>query len=74
MNIRQTYLMVERLNIIVDCIASGFYPSRTVLMNKVLNCLGTKISIPTFYRDICFLRERMGVDIKWDSIRRGYYL
>ncbi len=71
---KQTYLMIERLNIVQKSIESGFYPSVTLLRKNVMDRLGTEVSLPTLYRDLNFLRNRCGIGIEYDSYRHGYYI
>ena len=74
MRTKQNYLLIERLGVLSDCIASGCYPSRNTLMNKIEEKLGERISLATLYRDIRFLRDRMSMNIQWDYYRGGYYI
>ena len=68
------YLIIERLTIVKDTIENGYYPSLALLRKRVLDRLGTDVSIPTLRRDLNFLRCRFGIDIKYDSYRQGYYI
>ena len=71
---KQTYLLIERLDIVKNCIESGMYPSSTVLIETILNKLGTEVSVATIYRDIEFLRSRCAMNICFDSSKKGYYV
>lgn len=72
MQAKQTYLLIERLFIVKKCIESGIYPSSTVLIETVLDKLGTEVSVSTIYRDIEFLRSRCAMNIFFDSSKKGY--
>lgn len=74
MRASQNYLLVERLAIIRESIESGFYPSTTKLKKNVLDKLGVNVSVQTLFRDLNFLRYRCGIEIQYDSSRRGYYI
>ncbi len=74
MRANQTYLLVERLEIVKKCIEEGFYPTSTALIQKLQKELGTEVSVLTVYRDIEFLRDRCGMKITFDSYKRGYYI
>lgn len=74
MRTKQNYLMIERLGVLSDCIASGCYPSGDALIKKIEENLGDRISPATLYRDIRFLRDRMSMNIQWDYYRGGYYI
>ena len=71
---KQNYLLVERLMVVQDAIENGNYPSITSLRKKVLDRLGADVSIPTLRRDLDFLRSRIGIDIRYDTYRQGYYI
>lgn len=71
---KQTYLLVERLTIVQEVIENGNYPSIASLRRKVLDRLGTDVSIQTLRRDLAFIRSRMGIDIRYDSYKQGYYI
>ena len=68
------YLIIERLTVVQEAIENGNYPSIASLRKKVLDRLGTNVSIPTLRRDLDFLRRRLGIDIRYDLYRRGYYI
>ena len=71
---KQGYLMIERITIVRESIESGLYPSATLLRKRVMDKLGTAVSLPTLYRDLNFLRNRCGVNIKYESYKQGYYI
>lgn len=71
---KQSYLLLERLTIVRESIEFGFYPSATVIREKVMDKLGITVSLSTLFRDLNFLRDRCGVNIKYDSYRQGYYI
>ncbi len=72
MRAKQTYLLLERLEIIKKSIEAGFYPTSTALIQAVQNELGMKVSVSTIYRDIDFLRDRCGMRIAFDPAKKGY--
>lgn len=72
MRAKQTYLLLERLEIIKNSIEAGFYPTSTALIQAVQKELGTEVSVSTVYRDIEFLRNRCGMRIAFDSAKKGY--
>lgn len=61
------HLMLERLSKIHAKIKSGCYPNTQQL------AFDNEVSVPTISRDIEFLRDRFGADIKYDASQRGYY-
>ena len=61
------HLMLERLSKIHAKIKSGCYPNTKQL------AYDNEVSIPTISRDIEFLRDRFGADIKYDAAQHGYY-
>ena len=74
MRAKQNYLIIERLKIVQESIEIGNYPSIALLRKKILDRLGTDVSILTVRRDLDFLRYRFGINIRYDSYRRGYYI
>lgn len=62
-----SHLMFERLTRINAKIKSGCYPNSQQL------AFDNEVSVPTISRDIEFLRDRLGADIKYDAFHRGYY-
>lgn len=62
-----SHLMFERLTKIHTKIKSGCYPNSKQL------AFDNEVSIATISRDIEFLRDRLGADIKYDAFHRGYY-
>ena len=62
-----SHLMLERLSKIHAKIKSGCYPNTQQL------AFDNEVSVPTISRDIEFLRDRFGADIKYDASQRGYY-
>lgn len=62
-----SHLMFERLTRIHAKIKSGCYPNSQQL------AFDNEVSVPTISRDIEFLRDRLGADIKYDAFHRGYY-
>lgn len=74
MRAKQSYLLLDRLQIIKKKIETGFFPSTSDLIDAVLYELGVKVSVPTIYRDICYLKDRGGCDIQFDTSKKGYYI
>ena len=62
-----SHLMLERLSKIHAKIKSGCYPNTQQL------AFDNEVSVPTISRDIEFLRDRFGADIKYDASQHGYY-
>ena len=74
MRSKQNYLLIERLEVIRKTLKAGLYASTTLLKKRIMDSLGTEVSSQTLYRDVNFLRDRMGLDIRYDSSKRGYYI
>ncbi|MBO4727628.1 MAG: WYL domain-containing protein [Spirochaetaceae bacterium] len=62
-----SHLMFERLTRIHAKIKSGCYPNSRQL------AFDNEVSVPTISRDIEFLRDRLGADVKYDAFHRGYF-
>lgn len=58
---------LERMIKIHQAIASGKYPNATKLS------LELEVSTKSIYRDIEFMRDRMGLPIEFDGSKNGYY-
>ncbi|MGC8828149.1 MAG: helix-turn-helix transcriptional regulator [Verrucomicrobiia bacterium] len=58
---------LERMIKIHQAIASGRYPNATRLS------LELEVSTKSIYRDIEFMRDRMGLPIEFDNVKNGYY-
>lgn len=58
---------LERMIRIHQCIASGEYPNATQLAGEF------EVSTKSIYRDIEFMRDRMGLPIEFDHVKNGYY-
>lgn len=58
---------LERMIKIHQAIASGKYPNATGLSTEL------EVSTKSIYRDIEFMRDRMGLPIEFDRIKNGYY-
>lgn len=74
MRSKQTYLLIERLDIVRSCIESGMYPSSSDLRQTIFEKLGTAVSMSTIYRDIEFLRNRDGMNVNFDASKKGYFV
>jgi proteasome accessory factor B len=58
---------LERMIRIHQSIAAGDYPNATQLAQEF------EVSTKSIYRDIEFMRDRMGLPIEFDRVRNGYY-
>ena len=74
MRAKQSYLLLDRIQIVRRKIEEGYFPSITDLIETVLYELGIKVSVNTIYRDLDFMKDRYGINIKYDSVMKGYYI
>lgn len=68
------YLMFERIRLIEDILREGYYPNAISIQKKVRDELGVEYSIPTIWRDVRFIKDRLNCSIKYDPHQKGYYL
>lgn len=59
--------MLERINRMIHLVARGEYPNCQQLAREM------EFSARTLYRDIDFMRDRLGLPIEYDALRKGYY-
>jgi hypothetical protein len=57
----------ERMKLIWTLVRSGAFPNATLIAKKL------ETSTRSIHRDIEFMRERLGFDIRYDGSRFGYY-
>ena len=66
-NIVTSYTIIERLLYINNKITKNLYPNSKTLARDL------EVSVPTIYRDIAFLRDRLRAPLEYDSFKKGYY-
>lgn len=62
-----SYTIIERLLFINKKISNNLYPNPKELARDL------EVSVPTIYRDINFLRDRLRAPLEYDSFNMGYY-
>lgn len=63
----QNRAMLERIQKLIQRVASGDYPNCQQMAREM------EFSPRTLYRDIDFMRDRLGIPIEFDALRNGYY-
>jgi predicted DNA-binding transcriptional regulator YafY len=58
---------LERMMRIHQAIQSGTFPNASALAREI------EVSTKSIYRDIDFMRDRLGLPVEFDSVRNGYY-
>lgn len=69
-----TYLMFERVTIILELIKTGRFPTLNQIQQGIKNRLGSEYSTSTIYRDIEFLRTRTNCPVSYSKQERGYFI
>lgn len=64
---------LKQLSLVVDKIREGKYPSKKVIMRHLENN-DCGVSNRTFDRILEKLRDQMGLDVEYDTQRKGYFL
>lgn len=61
------YSIIERMLYINKKLEADSYPNAYKLADEM------ECSVPTIYRALDFLRDRLNAPIQYDTYRRGYY-
>lgn len=67
------YLMFERIRLIEAMLKEGCYPNANTIKKKLRVELGVEYSIPTIWRDVQFIKERLNCPVEYDPHQKGYY-
>ena len=71
MRAKQSYLLLDRLQIIKRKIETGYFPSTSTLIEAVRYELGIQVSVQTILRDLAYLKDRGGMNISYNRIMKG---
>ncbi len=63
----QSRAMLERIQKMIHRVARGEYPNCQQMAREM------EFSARTLYRDIDFMRDRLGLPIEYDALKNGYY-
>lgn len=67
------YLMFERIHLIEGILREGYYPNANTIQKKLKEEMGFEYSIPTIWRDVQFIKERLNCPVDYDPHQKGYY-
>ena len=68
-----TYLMIERIHLSEEILKDSCYPNANTIQKKLREELGLEYSIPTIWRDIQFIKNRLNCPVEYDAHQKGYF-